>query len=427
MTGAAHSEGMTTLTSPFAMTERARRPRSRGAHGAGFWVVAAAFLLVMAFSTIPTPLYSLYQARDGFATFLLTVIFAVYAVGVIASLYLAGHISDWLGRRRIILVAVLIELLAAVIFLVWPSVPGLLVARFISGVGVGALTATATAHLSELRAVARPDEGGRFSSTVSTFVNNGGLALGPLIAGFIAQWIAGPLQVPYVLFIVLLAVAAIAVAFVPETVEKPMPVDGHGERRAYRPQRMSLPSESRGAFWSAAIAALSAFAIFGLFTSLAPSFLAGTLHETSHVVAGLVTFSVFGAAAIAQLLTTRMPLVAQVRLAATMMAVGLAALSVGALLANLPLFIAAGIVAGAGVGVQFRSSVAVAASLALPPRRGEVLAALFLVAYLGLTVPVLLVGLALAVLPSAAVLVGFSVVVIVLAVGSSLAMAKRRA
>ncbi|MET0805549.1 MAG: MFS transporter [Lacisediminihabitans sp.] len=418
---------MTTLTSPFATTERARRPRSRGAHGAGFWVIAAAFLLVMAFSTIPTPLYSLYQARDGFATFLLTVIFAVYAVGVIASLYLAGHISDWLGRRRIILVAVLIELLAAVIFLVWPSVPGLLVARFISGVGVGALTATATAHLSELRAVARPDEGGRFSSTVSTFVNNGGLALGPLIAGFIAQWIAGPLQVPYVLFIVLLAVAAIAVAFVPETVEKPMPVDGHGERRAYRPQRMSLPSESRGAFWSAAIAALSAFAIFGLFTSLAPSFLAGTLHETSHVVAGLVTFSVFGAAAVAQLLTTRMPLVAQVRLAATMMAVGLAALSVGALLANLPLFIAAGIVAGAGVGVQFRSSVAVAASLALPPRRGEVLAALFLVAYLGLTVPVLLVGLALAVLPSAAVLVGFSVVVIVLAVGSSLAMAKRRA
>jgi len=412
----AHTGLMTTLTSAPATPTR-----SRSAHGAGFWVIAAAFLLVMAFSTIPTPLYSLYQARDGFATFLLTVIFAVYAVGVIASLYLAGHISDWLGRRRIILIAVLIELLSAVIFLIWPSVPGLLVARFISGVGVGALTATATAHLSELRAVARPDESGRFSSTISTFVNNGGLALGPLIAGFIAQWVAGPLQVPYVLFIVLLAVAGAAVAFVPETVERAE------ERRAYRPQRMSLPSESRGAFWSAAIAALSAFAIFGLFTSLAPSFLAGTLHETSHVIAGLVTFSVFGAAALAQLLTTRMPLVTQVRLAAILMAVGLAALSAGALLANLPLFIAAGIVAGAGVGVQFRSSVAVAASLAQPPRRGEVMAALFLVAYLGLTVPVLLVGLALAFLPSAAVLVGFSVIVIVLAVGSSLAMAKRRA
>ena len=251
---------MTTLTSGTATgsvaTDRRSPSRSRAAHGAGFWVIAAAFLLVMAFSTIPTPLYSLYQARDGFATFLLTVIFAVYAVGVIASLYLAGHISDWLGRRRIILIAVLIELVSAVIFLVWPAVPGLMVARFISGIGVGALTATATAHLSELRAVARPSEGGRFSSTISTFVNNGGLALGPLIAGFIAQWVSGPLQVPYVLFIVLLAIAGIAVAFVPETVERAE------ERRAYRPQRMSLPNESRGAFWSAAIAALSAFAIF---------------------------------------------------------------------------------------------------------------------------------------------------------------------
>jgi len=427
MNASAHTEAMTTLTSANATSQRSPRARSGRAHGAGFWVIAAAFLLVMAFSTIPTPLYSLYQARDGFATFLLTVIFAVYAVGVIASLYLAGHISDWLGRRRILLIAVLIELLAAVLFLVWPSVPGLLIARFISGVGVGALTATATAHLSELRAVARPGEDGRFSSTISTFVNNGGLALGPLIAGIIAQWVAGPLEVPYVLFIVLLAVAAIAVAFVPETVQRPSLVDGRRQRHGYRPQRMSLPRESRGAFWSAAIAALSAFAIFGLFTSLAPSFLAGTLHETSHFVAGVVTFSVFGAAAVAQLATNRMPLVAQVRLAATLMAIGLAALSVGALLANLPLFIVAGIVAGAGVGVQFRSSVAVAASLALPPRRGEVMAALFLVAYLGLTVPVLLVGLALAFLPSAAVLVGFSVVVIVLAVGSSLAMANRKA
>jgi len=421
MNGTAHTEVMTTSTSAPATRVRTRSARSTRAHGAGFWVIAAAFLLVMAFSTIPTPLYALYQARDGFATFLLTVIFAVYAVGVIASLYLAGHISDWLGRRRIILISVLIELLAAVIFLVWPSVPGLLIARFISGVGVGALTATATAHLSELRAVARPEEGNRFSSTISTVVNNGGLAFGPLIAGFIAQWVAGPLQVPYVLFIVLLAVAGVAVAFVPETVER------QEERRAYRPQRMSLPRESRSAFWSAAIAALSAFAIFGLFTSLAPSFIAGTLHETSHFVAGAVTFSVFGAAAAAQLLTARMALVSQLRLAATLMAVGLAALSTGALLVNLPLFIVAGIVAGAGVGVQFRSSVAVAASLALPPRRGEVMAALFLVAYLGLTVPVLLVGLALAFLPSATVLVGFSVVVIVLAVGSSLAMANRKA
>ncbi|MCU1421056.1 MAG: major facilitator superfamily 1 [Microbacteriaceae bacterium] len=400
-------------------TTLARTP-SRLTHGVGFWVIAVAFLTVMAFSTVPTPLYALYQARDGFATVLITVIFAAYAVGVMASLYLAGHVSDWLGRRRVILAAIVVELLAAVLFLVWPEVPGLLVARFISGVGVGMLTATATAHLGELRSIARPGEGGRTSTTVSSFVNVGGLALGPLVAGVLAQWVTTPLVVPYVVFIVLLALAAIAVAFVPETVERAE------ERRAYRPQRVSLPAGSRGTFFSAGAAAFSAFAIFGIFTSLAPSFIAGTLHETSRFVAGAVTFAVFGAAAVAQLVTARLSLTVQLRLAATLMAVGLVAMASAVLVVSLPLFVVGGVVAGAGVGVQFRSSVAVAASLALPPSRGEVLAALFLIAYAGLAVPVLLVGVALAFFPPASVLVGFSLVVLVLAVWSSLAMSLRK-
>jgi predicted MFS family arabinose efflux permease len=78
-----------TLTAP------ARTTRFHLRHGAGFWIIAAAFFTVMAFSTLPTPLYALYQQRDGFATFLITVIFAAYGIGVMGSLYFAGHVSDW--------------------------------------------------------------------------------------------------------------------------------------------------------------------------------------------------------------------------------------------------------------------------------------------------------------------------------------------
>lgn len=401
-----------------SMTSVLTRP-TRITHSSGFWVIAAAFLTVMAFSTLPTPLYALYQVRDGFSTTLITVIFAAYAVGVMVSLYLAGHVSDWLGRRRVILVAIVVELLAAVLFLVWPEVPGLLVARFVSGVGVGILTATATAHLGELRSLARPGEGSRFSGSVSSFVNIGGLALGPLVGGILAQWVRSPLVVPYLVFVVLLAVAAVAVAFVPETVER------QEERRAYRPQRVSLPRESRSVFTSAGAAAFSAFAIFGLFTSLAPSFIAGTLHDTSRFVAGAVTFAVFFMAAVAQLATVSMPVKHQLRLAAALMAVGLVSMSVAVLVVSLPLFIVAGLAAGAGVGIQFRASVAVAASLVQPMARGEVLAALFLIAYFGLAVPVLLVGLALVFLPSVTVLVGFSAIVLVFAVTATLSMSRR--
>ncbi|MGH1526394.1 MFS transporter [Leifsonia sp. L25] len=111
---------------------------------------------------------------------------------MIASLFLIGHLSDWAGRRRMVLIAVLVEILAAALFLVWNDISGLIVARTLSGIGVGALTASATAHLSELRAVARPEEGPRLAGTVSTVVNTGGLALGPLIGGAFAQFLPAP-------------------------------------------------------------------------------------------------------------------------------------------------------------------------------------------------------------------------------------------
>jgi hypothetical protein len=413
MTDREHSQYMTTL-SPSPTTRFQLR------HGAGFWIIAAAFFTVMAFSTLPTPLYALYQQRDGFATFLITVIFAAYGIGVMASLYFAGHISDWLGRRRIILIAVVVEIVAAVVFLAWPEVPGLIVARFVNGIGVGMLTATATAHLSELRAVARPEEGPATSGTVASFVNIGGLAAGALVSGVLAQFVVAPLVVPYVVFLVLLVASAVAVAFVPETVER------NEERPAYRPQRVSLPAASRSTFFAAGAGAFSAFAIFGLFTSLAPSFLAGTLHEPSRLVAGTVTFIVFGAAAVSQVLTARLSSLRQLQLAVALMAVGLVAMATGVLVVSLPVFVGAGVLAGAGVGILFRASIGVAASLATGASRGEILAALFLIAYAGMSVPVLLIGLALAFLPSTTVLVGFAAVILVLVLVSGTRMIATR-
>jgi MFS family permease len=382
--------------------------RIRFAHAPGFWVIAAAFLTTMAFSTVPTPLYAIYQQRDGFPAYMITVIFTSYALGVMAALYLAGHVSDWLGRRRVALVAVLAEALSAAIFLTWSAVPGLLLARFICGVGVGVLTATATAHLSELRQVSRPSEDASRSALIASMVNLGGLAFGPLVGGLLAQYVAGPLERPYEIFLVLLLVSAVGIALVPETVER------LEERPAYRPQRISLPSAARPLFFASAIGAFAAFAIFGLFTSLAPTFLAGTLHHTSRLLAGAVTFAVFIAGAVSQVVFVRMSRPHQLRLGLVAMSVGLIGVAVGGLLPNVWLFVVGGIAAGAGTGLVFRGAVATAASLADPSARGEVLAALFLIAYAGLTIPVLAIGLGITLLPAPVALLLFSALILVL-------------
>src|ERR1700722_19346222 len=105
----------------------ARRPRGRA--GTGFWLIAAAFLTAMASTTLQTPLYPLYQRQQGFATFVITVIFAAFAVGVVAGLWLIGHISDAVGRRPMVLLGILLQIPAALIDIIWDGVPGLLIAR----------------------------------------------------------------------------------------------------------------------------------------------------------------------------------------------------------------------------------------------------------------------------------------------------------
>ena len=357
-------------------------------HHAGFWFIAFAVLTAMAFCTVPAPLYSLYQARDGFSTFMITVIFAVYALGVVISLILAGHISDWVGRKRILIPALSLELVAAVLFLAEPTLPVLLLARFISGLGIGMLAATATAHLHDLHRRHRPQASSQRFEVVSTAVNIGGLGVGALVAGVLAQYIDAPLRTPYLVFTILLVLSIVAIALTPETVEKPV------TRPIYRPQLPSANQGDRNRYIAAVAAGFASFAVFGVFTSVAPAFISGALNEPSKAVAGLVVFAVFGAAAAAQSLTTRMRPAAKLALGLTAQAIGLISLTVGMYMASLPVFLIAGMVTGIGSGVLFKSAVGSVASLALPAKRGQALAGLFLMSYLGLSLPALGLGLA---------------------------------
>jgi MFS family permease len=398
----------TPVAAPASRTGAARTPIASRSAGPGFWIVAYVFAVTMAFTTIPAPLYVLYQARDHFGSAMVTVIFAVYAAGVAGSLVMAGHVSDWLGRRRIVITAVGINVAAGLIFLAWPTVAGLLIGRVVSGISVGLLTATATAFLTELHRKSRPGTPPARAEFVSTAANLGGLGFGALLAGFLAQYAGAPLLVPYLVAEALMLTGAIALAVAPETVVRPDP------RPRYRPQRVQVPAGQRHVFFAAGLAAAAAFALFGLFTSLAPGFIAGTLHQSSHALAGLATFIVFGAAALAQASVGRLPLSprSQARLGLGLLAAGVAAVSAAVWLPSLALFLAGGAVAGAGAGAAFKTSITTVLSIAPAGARGETLAGVFLAAYLGLTIPVVGLGIATELVTAQVAVLGFAVVLI---------------
>lgn len=395
------------MTQLLTHTGETATPR-RVSHGTGFWLVAYSFAIVMAFSAVPTPLYGLYAARDHFSSLVITLVFATYVVGVIASLLLAGHVSDWYGRRRILLPATAVSLLAGVVFIASPSLPALIAARFISGVAVGMVTTTATAHLGELHQNHRPAASARRAQLVAVAANLGGIGLGPLLAGLLAQFAPQPLLVPYLVVEALLVLALLALAATPETSAP------QGERVTYRPQRIAVPRDLRGRFALAAVTGFVAFGVFGLFTSLAPGFLSQTLGEPSQALAGAVAFSVFAAAALAQIATRGLNIGRTLGVGFPVLTAGLTVLAVGTWAANLPAFIIGGVLTGAGAGLVFKGALVTVVDVAPATSRAEVLAGFFVAGYAGLAVPVVALGIIGQLVSGRIEMVGFAAVSILL-------------
>ncbi|MDN3054885.1 MFS transporter [Streptomyces sp. SRF1] len=346
-----------------------------------FLVAAYAFVITMCGTTLPTPLYSLYQREFGFSSLMVTVIFAVYAMGVIAALLLFGHVSDFIGRRPVLLAALVLSAASAVCFLLADGLPQLFTGRVLSGLSAGLATGAATVTVIELA----PPHRRRGATLLATAANLGGLGLGPLLAGVLAQYAPAPLRLVFVVDLALVAVAAAGVLALPETVRT-------RHRPPLRPQRMRVPREMRSTFTAAAMAGFAGFATLGLFTSVSPTFLSEVEGERDHAVAGAVVFSVFAASIAGQTLGRRLGPGWSLPGGCAVLVAGMAAIAASLATASLALLVLGAVVAGAGQGLSFHAAVRVVTGSSPADRRAEVTSALFVLMYLAISIPVIGVG-----------------------------------
>ncbi|MCZ4097959.1 MFS transporter [Streptomyces sp. So13.3] len=342
----------------------------------------AVFAVCMAGTTLPTPLYGLYQEKFGFSELTVTVVYAVYALGVIGVLLLAGNASDVVGRRPVLLAGLGFAVASAVSFLCAVGLGWLYAGRLFSGLSAGLFTGAATAYVMELA----PEGGTSRATFVATAANMGGLGCGPLLAGVLAQYAAWPLYLPFIVHLLLVAVSAAALLRLPETVRERRPL------AAVRPQRPGLPQQVRAVFGPAAIASFVGFALFGVFTSVSPAFLSQSLGVDNHAVSGLVVALAFFSSTAGQLAVGRVGVERSLPLGCAGLFAGLALLA-GALRWDLLLLVAlSAIVGGAGQGLAFRGALSAVAAASPADRRASVISTLFVVAYAGISVPVIGVG-----------------------------------
>jgi MFS family permease len=353
-----------------------RRIQGTGA----FALTAYAFMVTMVGTTLPTPLYPLYQRRYGFTELIVTVIFAAYAVGVIAGLLLFGRMSDEAGRRPVLLGGLALAGISSIVFLLADGLALLLVGRVLSGLSAGIFTGTATATLVDL---ADPDRADRATLTAA-LVNMGGLGCGPLLAGVLAQTAPAPLRLPFWVHLGLLAPAAIGIVLIRE------PVTREERRRpTLRPQSLAVPREMRATFISAALAAFAGFAVLGLSTAISPAFLGRELDVKNLAAVGLVVFGVFVGSTAGQLLLEIVPDTAAMAAGCGGLIAGMALLAGGLAARSLGPLVGGAVIAGVGQGLSFRRGLAAVNAEAPEDQRGEVASSFFVVAYVALAIPVI--------------------------------------
>jgi MFS family permease len=355
---------------------------TRASRRTAFFLAAYAFAATMLGTTLPTPLYGLYQAEFGFSELMITVIFATYAAGVIAALLLFGRLSDQIGRRGTLLPGVALSAASAVCFLLAQGLAPLLVGRVLSGLSAGIFTGTATATLLDL---AKPEDRGR-ATLVATVANMGGLGLGPLLSGALAEWGGDPLRLPFWADLGLLLPAAIGVWALPETVKR-------AARPRLKPQGLHVPPAMRATFIRASLAAFAGFAVLGSFTGVAPAFLAQVLGVEGPAVIGLIVFAVFAFSAAGQIAVDRTTPERAIRTGCAALIAGMALLAAGLAASSLALLVAGGLVAGFGQGLSFRAGLGAVNAAAPADRRAEVASSFFVVAYVAISIPVVGEGL----------------------------------
>jgi predicted MFS family arabinose efflux permease len=332
-------------------------------------------------SITPSPLYHTYSILWGFSPLTLTLIYATYAFGVLATLLLAGRVSDDVGRRPVLLVALGTLMGSSVLFMFADSVVWLFVARGLQGLATGAALSAASAALLDLHPRRDPASVGLTNSVAAST----GTGLGVLVSSSLVQLGSAPRVLPYVVLLALFAIAFAGAYWMPEPVE---------ERRRFRltAERPTVPPVARRAFLLAGLAVLSSWSIGGLFFSLGPQLSAHLFNSTNVITSGIGIVALAGSGSVSALLLGRTAPWIGASAGSVALAAGMLLIVAAAATDSSTTYLAGSVLGGIGFGAAFLGGLRGLVAVIPNEHRAAVMSSFYIVAYASLSVPAVLAG-----------------------------------
>jgi MFS family permease len=349
-----------------------------------FWLVAVTFGLLLFSAGAPTPLYGVYQAEWHFSPTTLTVIFAIYGLGVLTALVAFGALSDRVGRRPVLAGSIVAIMISMLLFATARSVGWLIVARLLQGLAVGTASTAASAAVIELEPSERPGIGALTAATAPSL----GLASGSLVSSLLVDFVPAPTVAVYLALVALFVLALVVVFLMPETAGASGQV-----AHVWQPRRISVPRELRGRFALLSIGVAASWAVGGFYLSLGPSLAAELLHNRHRTVGGVVVFLLIGLGSFVTLFVSGWRNRRMGYFGSVSMVVGLLLVLYAVSHESTLLFFAGSVVLGSGWGPTYLAGFRSIAALAPPQHKAEILAAVFAVGYLFFSLPAIAVGL----------------------------------
>lgn len=366
--------------------------------------LAITLLTFLAASSAPTPLYHLYQEGLHFSAGMLTLIFGVYAISLLAALLTVGSLSDHLGRKPVIFAALVLDMLAMLLFINEGSVAWLIAARTVQGFATGMATAVLGAALLDT-----DRQQGPLVNSVAPLL---GMACGAMGSSVLVEFAPLPTQLIYWALFGLMLAQALYVWRLPETVSR-IP----GALASLRPT-LHVPPQARRALWLSLPVDIAVWAMGGFYLSLAPSLVRAATGSTSNLIGGglVAVLTLSGALMIYTLRNRAADKVLQ--LGASLLAVGVTLILTAVHSASLPLFFIATLIAGSGFGAGFLGALRSVVPLALPHERAGLMSAFYVLSYLAFCLPSLLAGNLIRSFGLIATTNGYGVVLIVLSLSA---------